>query len=130
MPDLPPRGRRPRRIKPFCTNLHVLAPQRKCSYGCGALVWEEEGAVCCSSGKHILGPEYNPPIDGAYREILMLEHISKDLRHLNVVLAMGTQGIFPPKAMGGLAQPGRRRAHLALFATLHVHAPAEQQQYI
>ena len=125
MPDLPPRGRRlpgVRRIKPPCTDLHVLAPQRKCTYGCGALVWAEEGSVCCSAGKHILGPDYNPPIDDGYWEILKLEHISKDSRHLNAALAMGTQGVFPPKAMGGLAwhEQGNKWAHLALFGTAYL----------
>jgi hypothetical protein len=111
-----------RRIKPPCAELHVLAPQRKCSYGCGALVWAEEGSVCCSAGKHILGPEYNPPIDDGYWEILKLEHISKDSRHLNAALAMGTQGVFPPKAMGGLAwhEQGNKWAHLALFGTAYL----------
>jgi hypothetical protein len=34
--------------------------------------------VCCSAGKHILGAEYNPPIDYSYLQILTMEHVSKD----------------------------------------------------
>jgi hypothetical protein len=136
MPDLPPRGRRVpgvRRIKPPCTDLHVLSPQRKCSYGCGALVWAEEGSVCCSAGKHILGPEYNPPFDDGYWEILKLEHISKDSRHLNAALAMGTQGVFPPKAMGGLAWHEQQGGDWRTWRSLARHTCAcshKQQQYL
>ena len=104
-PAVPARLQRPpgaRAIKALSTDPHVLSPQRKCPYGCGALVWPKEGTVCCSAGKHILGAEYNPPIDASYMEILTMEHVSKDSRHLKAGLAMGTQGIFPSKAVGGL----------------------------
>jgi hypothetical protein len=122
-PAVPARLQRPpgaRAIKALSTDPHVLSPQRKCPYGCGALVWPEEGTVCCSAGKHILGAEYNPPIDDIYLQILTMEHVSKDSRHLNAGLAMGTQGIFPSKAVGGLGwheQGGW--SHLSLFGTTY-----------
>ena len=46
---------------------HVLEPQRKCRYGCGAMVWPAEDKLCCSGGTHILGPAIDPPIDDEYR---------------------------------------------------------------
>jgi hypothetical protein len=72
--------------------------------------------VCCSKGKHILGPAFNPPVDPLYRELFELDHISKDSRFLNAHLAMATQGVTPSREMGGLAwheQGGW--SHLALF---------------
>jgi len=96
---LPARVRRPRAL---ITDLHRLDPQLRCPHACGALVWPGEGTVCCSAGKHILGPTYNPPIDSAYLDFLKMEHISNDSRLLNANLAMGTQGVFPSRAQGGL----------------------------
>jgi len=96
---LPARVRHPRAL---LTDLHRLEPQRRCPHACGALVWPGEGTVCCSAGKHILGPTYNPPIDSAYLDFLKMEHISNDSRLLNANLAMGTQGVFPSRAQGGL----------------------------
>ena len=67
-PAVPARLQRPpgaRAIKALSTDPHVLSPQRKCPYGCGALVWPEEGTVCCSAGKHILGPSTTRPLTTA-----------------------------------------------------------------
>ena len=93
---------RVRRSRALITDLHRLDPQLRCPHACGALVWPGEGTVCCSAGKHILGPTYNPPIDSAYLDFLKMEHISNDSRLLNANLAMGTQGVFPSRAQGGL----------------------------
>ena len=84
----PPRRRKaaPRRPKPLITDLHRLQPQRECPHACGALVWPGEGTVCCSAGKHILGPTFNPPISPAYLDFLKMEHISHDSRLLNTPL--------------------------------------------
>ena len=47
---------RVRRSRALITDLHRLDPQLRCPHACGALVWPGEGTVCCSAGKHILGP--------------------------------------------------------------------------
>jgi hypothetical protein len=62
-------------VRPI-TDLHQLEPQRLCTYGCGATVWPEEGGICCGMGKHILGTEFNPPIDPEYLELLGMDHIT------------------------------------------------------
>jgi hypothetical protein len=72
--------------------------------------------VCCSAGKHILGPTYNPPIDSAYLDFLKMEHISNDSRLLNANLAMGTQGVFPSRAQGGLTWHDQGR-----WSFVHLH---------
>ena len=100
--------------------LHRLQPRRLCPHGCGAMVWPEEGTVCCSGGKHILGPQYNPHIDADYMRILQEPHMSKDSRKLNNALAMGTQGTYPSKALGGLAWHEMYYAHLALQGTTYM----------
>ena len=100
--------------------LHRLQPRRLCPHGCGAMVWPEEGTVCCNGGKHILGPQYNPPIDADYMRILQEPHMSKDSRKLNNALAMGTQGTYPSKALGGLAWHEMYYAHLALQGTTYM----------
>jgi hypothetical protein len=124
MPDLPPRGRRlalgVQRIKPLSTDLHVLKPQRKCTYGCGALVRPKEGTVCCSAGKHILGPEYNPPIDdhgdpqaGAHQQGLAL---------IQCCASYGHAGRLPAKGHGraGVAHYGGDWEHPTLFGTTYL----------
>ena len=89
------------RRKPLATDLHVLLPLRACTYGCGAMLYPEEKTVCCSGGKYILGPLFNPDIDAAYLAFLQQPHVSSNSRLLNTALATGTQGVFPTKAMGG-----------------------------
>ena len=105
--------RRPYKLKALITDLHVLEPLRKCRYGCGAMVWPAEGKLCCSGGTHILGPAFNPPIDDEYWEFLKLPHVSADSRLLNGALAMGSQGVFPSRAMGGLGFHDQRCGHVA-----------------
>ncbi len=83
------------------TDLHLLRARAQCKR-CSAHVWPEEGTICCKGGKAFLGPEYNPPIDEDYLELLNLPHFSHDSRLLNAALAMGTQGVYPSRAMGGL----------------------------
>ena len=112
----PPRGHQRRHAVRPITDLHQLEPQRLCTYGCGAIVWPEEGGICCGMGKHILGPEFNPPIDPEYRELLDMDYISRDSRLLNAHLAMATQSVTPSRKDGGLTwheQGGY--SHLALF---------------
>ena len=103
------------KIKALITDLHVLEPLRKCKYGCGAMVWPAEGKLCCSGGTHILGPAFNPPIDDDYLELLKLPHVSADSRLLNGALAMGSQGVFPSRAMGGMGFHEQRYGHVSLM---------------
>jgi hypothetical protein len=79
----------------------------------GTSTYPEEGTVCCSNGTHILGPAFNPPIDDEYWEFLKLPHVSADSRLLNGALAMGSQGVFPSRAMGGLGFHDQRCGHVA-----------------
>jgi hypothetical protein len=95
------------------TNLHVVRPRALCAYGCGAIVWSEEVKLCCKGGAYILGPEYNPLPDADYLELLKDPHISHDSRLLNAALALGTQGVYPSRAMGGLGFHEQYYAHMA-----------------
>ena len=115
-----PRGRRVRVARPPLTDLHVLLPRRLCTYGCGAMVWPDEIALCCKRGKAILGPEYNPPLDAEYLRLLRDPHFSHDSRLLNAALALGTQGVYPSRAMGGLGFYEQYYAHLALFGKTYL----------
>jgi hypothetical protein len=110
----PLRVRRKRKtFVPF--SRHTLEPMVQCTFGCGAMVFPEEGSVCCSAGKHILGPEYNPPIAKDYLSFLQLDHIASDSRFLNDAVAMGSQGVFPTKALGGLGLVHNHYGHLFLM---------------
>jgi hypothetical protein len=119
-PQAPPEGagagapERPYKLL-FKLKPHVLEPLRKCKYGCGAMVWPAEDKLCCSGGTHILGPIFNPPIDDEYWEFLKLPHVSADSRLLNGALAMGTQGVYPSRAMGGLGFHEQRYGHVSLM---------------
>ena len=73
---------------------HVLQPLRRCLFGCGAMVFPEEGGICCASGAHILGPDFNPPMDARYLSLLQQPFMGSDSRVLNSALAMGTQQVF------------------------------------
>ena len=46
------------RRKPPPSAPHVLHPLRLCTYGCGAMIYPEEGTVYRSKGTHILGPAF------------------------------------------------------------------------
>ena len=109
------RKRVPRAPKALITDLHRLKPRRKCKHGCGAMVWREEGKLCCKGGAHILGPVYNPPIDPEYLAILQLPHMSADSRLLNERLAMGTLSVSPSRSMGGLGFHEQRFGHVSLL---------------
>ena len=108
------------RRKPPRTALHVLQLLRRCTYGCGAMLYPEEGTVCCSKGTHILGPAFNPPIDPDYMDFLMLPHVSQDSRLLNSALAMGSQGVFPNKAMGGVGFVQHSYGHVFLMGKVYL----------
>jgi hypothetical protein len=103
--------------KALITDLHRLKPRRKCKHGCGALVWREEGKLCCKGGAHILVPVYNPPIDPEYLAILQLPHMSADSRLLNERLAMGALSVSPSRSMGGLGFHEQRIGHVSLLGT-------------
>jgi hypothetical protein len=75
------------------------------------MLWPAEDKICCSGGKHILGPVFNPPIDDVYWEFL--PHVSADSRLRNGALAMGSQGVFPSRAMGGLGFHEQRYGHVS-----------------
>ena len=74
---LPKRGipapKRARARKPPVTDIHFCGVRAPCKYGCGTLLWPGEGAVCCNRGKHILGPDLNPPISDAYLALVRLQ---------------------------------------------------------
>jgi hypothetical protein len=108
------------RRRPLATDLHVLLPLRACTYGCGAMLYPEEKTVCCSGGKYILGPLFNPDIDAAYLAFLQQPHVSSDSRLLNSALAMGTQGVFPTKAMGGAGFVSHHYGHVFLMGKTYL----------
>jgi hypothetical protein len=114
------RQRRPYRRRPLITDQHKLSPLRKCTHGCGATVWPEEGTLCCSGGKHILGPQYNPPIDAEYLALLQKPHMSKDSRLINGALQLGTLSVSPSRAMGGMGFHEQHCAFLALYGRTYL----------
>jgi hypothetical protein len=82
------------------TDLYQLQPLRKCTHGCGATVWTEEGTLSCSGGKHILGPEYNPPIAPEYLLLHQEPHMSAMSRYLNGALPLATGAALAVRAAG------------------------------
>ena len=84
------------------------------------MLYPEEGTVCCSKGTHILGPAFNPPIDPEYMDFLMQPHVSQDSRLLNSALAMGSQGVFPNKAMGGVGFVQHSYGHVFLMGKVYL----------
>ena len=114
------RQRRPYKPRALITDQHQLSPLRKCTHGCGATVWPEEGTLCCSGGKHILGPQYNPPIDAEYLALLQKPHMSKDSRLINGALQLGTLSVSPSRAMGGMGFHEQHCAFLALYGRTYL----------
>jgi hypothetical protein len=98
---------------------HRLAARAPCKH-CGAPVWPSEGAACCSGGKHILGPAFNPPIDDEYLSMMQQPHFSHDSRLINSALALGSQCTAPSRAIGGLGFHEQHYAHLGLLGTAYL----------
>ena len=99
---------------------HVLQPLRSCLFGCGAMVFPEEGGICCASGSHILGPDFNPPIDARYLNLLQQPFMGSDSRVLNSALAMGTQQVFPSKSLGGVGFVHHSFGHVHLMGRTYL----------
>ena len=59
-------------------------------------------------------------MDEDYPELLNLPHFSHDSRLLNAALAMGTQGVYPSRAMGGMGFHEQYYAHLALYGKTYL----------
>ena len=91
---------------------HVLQPLRRCLFGCGAMVFPEEGGICCASGSHILGPDFNPPIDARYLSLLQQPFMGSDSR---VRHPTSSHSILRDALRGCLTQLHRPR-HPNLFA--------------
>ena len=104
---------------PLNAEPHSLAARAPCGH-CGALMWPSEGAACCAGGKHVLGPDFNPPIDADYLRIMQQPHFSHDSRLINAALALGSQCTAPSRAMGGLGFHEQHYAHLSLLGTTYL----------
>ena len=78
-----PKRARGRARKPPVTDLHFCGERAACKYGCGTLLWPGEGVACCNRGKHILGPDLNPPISDAYLALIRQRFMSQNSRYLN-----------------------------------------------
>ncbi len=81
---------------------HRLPRRAPCTYGCGALVWEEERDRCCKKGTMKLSEEHNPPICPHYMALLQQPGVSHNARQLNRQLAFGATGTSPSREVGGL----------------------------
>jgi len=99
--------------------LHSIGMRGLCKFGCGALTWRGEGKVCCSGGKHILGPRYNPPMEVEYHDLIRQPHMSTDSRLLNSALAMATQCVFPNRSLGGLGFHEQKYGHVSLMGKVY-----------
>ena len=104
---------------PLNAEPHRLAARAPCKH-CGAPVWPSEGAACCSGGKHILGPAFNPPIDDEYLSMMQQPHFCHDSRLINSALALGSQCTAPSRAIGGLGFHEQHYAHLSLLGTTYL----------
>ena len=71
--------------------------------------------MCCANGKHILGPDLNPPISDAYLRLIKLKHVSYNSSLLNSALALAAMCTTPSRAMGGLAHTHCNGGTVSLF---------------
>jgi hypothetical protein len=62
-PARPNRALTGRVARPLVTDLHLLRARVQCKHY-SALVWPEEGTICCKGGKAILGPETTRTMPG------------------------------------------------------------------
>lgn len=81
---------------------HYIGARAPCVHGCGALLWPGEGTICCRAGDHVLGPNYNPPIDAEYLDILRAEGFSANSRDLNGNLTFAAPTTSPSREDGGV----------------------------
>ena len=113
-----PRARVPR---PPTTDLHYIGKRAPCEYGCGALLWPGEGNVCCAKGKHILGPDLNPPISDAYLRLITLKHVSYNSSLLNSALALAATCTSPSRAVGGMGMHTAMGGTVSLLGKVYVN---------
>ena len=104
-----PKRARGRARKPPVTDLHFCGERAACKYGCGTLLWPGEGVACCNRGKHILGPNLNPPISDAYLALIRQRFMSQNSRYLNTQFAFAASATTPYARAGrpGLPRGGR-----------------------
>ena len=124
-PVLAPPGLLPLRVNPACPHCHTIpmvsgrccsnVGERKPCPKCQSLLWPGEKGKCCRDGKEVLGPDLNPPIDAPYLALLKELHFSHNSRLINSQLAMGSQGTFPSRDVGGLGFHDQPAAFLHLF---------------
>ena len=124
-PVLAPPGLVPLRVNPACPHCHTIpmvsgrccsnVGERKPCPKCQSLLWPGEKGKCCRDGKEVLGPDLNPPIDAPYLALLKELHFSHNSRLINSQLAMGSQGTFPSRDVGGLGFHDQPAAFLHLF---------------
>jgi hypothetical protein len=95
--------------KPPVTDLHFCGERAACKYGCGTLLWPGEGVACCNRGKHILGPDLNPPFSDAYLALIRQRFMSQNSRYLNTQFAFAASATTPHARAGrpGLPRGGR-----------------------
>ena len=70
-------------------------------------MFPSELGLCCSNGKHVLGPDLNPPIDEVCGRIATSPGIAKNSRYLNQRLAFGSVHTRPSRAEGGIGFTGQ-----------------------
>ncbi len=120
-----PPGIEPLRVYLACPHCHTIpmvsgrccsnVGERKPCPKCQSLLWPGEKGKCCRDGKEVLGPDLNPPIDAPYLALLKDLHFSHNSRLINSQLAMGSQGTFPSRDVGGLGFHDQPTAFLHLF---------------
>ena len=125
----------PRTVVPF--GQHDIGHQSACGE-CGAMVWPGErlNGKCCSGGKRVLGPNHNPPLDGAddksarYRALLENKRIGPLSRAANNRASFTSMGTVPKQEHGGRGfeyQSKERPAVLHVHGkTYHVFVPVDR----
>jgi hypothetical protein len=83
------------------------------------MVWPGEDSFCCRGGKHILGPEFNPPINDEYLSIIRDPSFSANSRTYNQQLAFASVLTTPTKAQGGLGFSTDRGGFLHLYGKVY-----------
>ena len=75
--------------------------------------------VCCANGKHILGPDLNPPISDANLRLIKLKHVSNNSSLLNSALALAATCTTPSRAMGGMGMHTAMGGTVSLFGKVY-----------
>ena len=88
-------------------------------------MFPSEFGLCCGNGKHVLGPDLNPPIDEEWGRIANHPGMAKNSRYINQRLAFGSIHTRPSRAQGSMGFTGQGKT-----AVLDLHGVTYQMLYL